>query len=262
MTRDQVIEICRRTPAIGAVKHEEFADYIVVLPQRKRVNDEWTSVETPYMMVDGKLVMANEDHRRQGKKLDFASPQVLVDNDEQLTLLVTVTSEIYGTRHGIATSRRTDGSPVEREFAWEVAETSATGRALSAMGYGLFPGSGLASAEDMQRAPGTQVQPQREQAVEHRSVPEDGSGTKPQPRVARDGDSPAVNYGRPRSSISAVQRRKLMELYHNLHGGNEAEVTQGLDAMFGEAFKHAMSEATYEEGAHITAQLLAAQRAR
>ncbi len=261
MTRDQVIEICRRTPAIGAVKHEEFADYIVVLPQRKRAatgSDEWTTVESPYMMVDGKLAMANEDHRRQGKKLDFSSPQVLVDNDEQLTLLVTVTSEIYGTRHGIATSRRINGTEIEREFAWEVAETSAVGRALSAMGYGLFPGSGLSSAEDMQRATG--AQPQREPTAERRAAPENGN--KPQPRVARDGDSPAVNYGRPRSPISAVQRRKLMELYHNLHGGNEAEVSQGLDAMFGEAFKHPMGEASYEEGAHITAQLLAAQRAR
>ncbi len=264
MTRDQVIEICRRTPAVGAVKHEEFADYVLVLPQRKKANgsDEWTTVEAPYMMVDGKLAMANEDHRRQGKKLDFASPLVLVDNEEQLTLLVTVTSEIYGTRHGIATSRRLNGTEIEREFAWEVAETSAMGRALSAMGYGLFPGSGLASAEDMQRATGAQAQPQREATAERRAVPENGNGTKPQPRVARDGDSPTANYGRPRSPISAVQRRKLMELYHNLHGGNEAEVTQGLDAMFGEAFKHAMNEATYEEGAHITAQLLAAQRAR
>ncbi len=265
MTREQVIEICRRAPAIGAVKHEEFADYIVVLPQRKRAgngSDEWTTVEAPYMMVDGKLAMANEDHRRQGKKLDFASPQVLVDTDEQLTLLVTVTSEIYGTRHGIATSRRVNGTEIEREFSWEVAETSAMGRALSAMGYGLFPGSGLSSAEDMQRATGQQGQPQREAAAERRTVSENGNGTRPEPRVAREGGAPAANYGRPRSPISAVQRRKLMELYHNLHGGNEAEVSQGLDAMFGEAFKHPMGEATYEEGAHITAQLLAAQRAR
>ncbi len=260
MTRDQVLEICRRAPAVGAVKHEEFADYILVLPQRKKVNggDEWTTVEAPYMMVDGKLAMANEDHRRQGKRLDFGSPQVLVDNADQLTLLVTVSSEIYGTRHGIATSRRVGGTEIEREFPWEVAETSATGRALTAMGYGLFPGSGLASAEDMLRSNGATAP--REANAERRPAPENGN--RAQSHIARESETPAATYGRPRSPISAVQRRKLMELYHNLHGGTQAEVEQGLDALFAESFKHGMAEASYEEGAHITAQLLAAQRAR
>ncbi|MGB8647526.1 MAG: hypothetical protein WCF84_19995 [Anaerolineae bacterium] len=259
MTRDQIIELCRRATPVGAVKHEEFVDYILVLPQRKKANggDEWTTVEVPYMMVDGKLAMANEDHRRQGKKLDFGSPQVLVDNADQLTLLVTITSEIYGTRHGIATSRRSGGSEIEREFPWEVAETSATGRALAAMGYGLFPGSGLASAEDMLRAGGGQGS--RETNAERRSIPENGPRSQPHP--PRD-ESPATPAARPRSPISTVQRRKLMELYHSLHGGMQVEVEHGLDALFVETFKHAMNEATYEEGAHITAQLLAAQRAR
>lgn len=116
MTREQLLEICRRAPNVGAVKHEEFADYVVPLNQRKKVDDEWVTIQVPYMAVDGKLAMANEDHRRQGKRLDFGAPQVLVDNAEQLTLLVTLTSEIYGTRHGIATSRRVGGAEAEREF--------------------------------------------------------------------------------------------------------------------------------------------------
>jgi hypothetical protein len=252
MTREQILEICRRTPAVGAVKHEEFADYVVALLQRKKIDDEWTTVEAPYMAVDGKLAMANEDHRRQGKRLDFGAPQVLVDNAEQLTLLVTVTSEIYGTRHGIATSRRVGGTETEREFPWEVAETSAIGRALSAMGYGLFPGSGLASAEDMLRST----------AAADRRPAQDNGSRAPQ-RVAREGASvEPTPSGRPRSPLSAVQRRKLIELYRNLHGGGEADAARGLDALFVEAFKHGLSEGSYEEGAHITAQLLAAQRAR
>ena len=78
--------------------------------------------------------------------------KVLVDSPEQLTLQVTVTSEIYGVRHGIATSRKKTGTNAEKNWPWEVAETSSIGRALAAMGYGLLPGSGLASAEDMLRA--------------------------------------------------------------------------------------------------------------
>ncbi len=266
MTREEILNICRRARDVGAVKHEEFADYVVVLQQRKKVDDEWTTVESPYMVVDGKLAMANEDHRRQGKRLDFGPPQVLVDNEQQLTLLITVNSELYGIRHGIATSRRTGGTAAEREFPWEVAETSAIGRALGAMGYGLFPGSGLASAEDMLR---TNVVVGRRSGNEHlkplhQTARESGPG-ETEASAANGGSNDGgetTGYQRPRSPMSAVQRRKLMELYRNLHGGSEAEATRGVDGLFVEAFKHGMNEASYEEGAHITAQLLAAQRAR
>lgn len=151
MTRDEILALCRQVRDVGAVKHEDFADYVVVLESRRRIGDEWQTIEHAYMTVDGKLAMANEDHRKQGKRLDFAEPNVLIDNPEQLTLQVTVTSEMYGTRHGIATSRKVGGTNAERDFPWEVAETSAIGRALAAMGYGLLPGAGLASAEDILR---------------------------------------------------------------------------------------------------------------
>ncbi len=266
MTREEILNVCRHARDVGAVKHEEFCDYVVVLQQRKKVDDEWTTVEAPYMAVDGKLAMANEDHRRQGKRLDFGAPQVLVDNTEQLTLLVTITSEIYGVRHGIATSRRQGGTPAEREFPWEVAETSAIGRALSCYGYGLFAGSGLASAEDMLRSSAVVDRDRRQdQPIRpaHQTPRESGngeSGTYSRSRPA--GGTSARETAASRSPISAVQRRKLVELYTNLHGGSEAEAARGLDALFVEAFKHPMSEASYEEGAHITAQLLSAQRAR
>jgi hypothetical protein len=152
MTRDEVIALCRQARDVGAVKHEDYADCVVVLESRRRIGDEWHTIEHAYMTVDGKLAMANEDHRKQGKRLDFAEPTVLIDDPEQLTLQVTVTSEMYGTRHGIATSRKVGGTNAERDFPWEVAETSAIGRALAAMGYGLLPGAGLASAEDVLRA--------------------------------------------------------------------------------------------------------------
>jgi hypothetical protein len=159
MTRDEVIALCRQARDVGAVKHEDYADYVVVLEARRKVGDEWQTIERAYMAVDGKLAMANADHRKQGKRLDFAEPKVLMDDPEQLTLQVTITSEVYGTRHGIATSRKKKGTNAEREFPWEVAETSAIGRALAAMGYGLLPGAGLASAEDMLRAQTANGQP-------------------------------------------------------------------------------------------------------
>jgi len=159
MTRDEILALCNKASDVGSVKHADFIDYVVVVESRRKVNGEWQNVENAYLAVDGKLAMANADHRKQSKRLDFAEPKVLIDNADHLTLQVTVTSEIYGTRHGIATSRKKDGTPAERSFNWEVAETSAIGRALAAMGYGLLPGAGLASAEDMLRTQATNGQP-------------------------------------------------------------------------------------------------------
>lgn len=159
MTRDEILALCTKARDVGSVKHADFIDYVVVLEGRRKVNGEWQTMEHAYMAVDGKVAMANEDHRKQGKRLDFAEPKVLIDHPEQLTLQVTITSEIYGMRHGIATSRKKSGPNAEREFPWEIAETSAIGRALTAMGYGLLPGAGLASAEDLLRAQTTSGHP-------------------------------------------------------------------------------------------------------
>lgn len=250
MTREQILQILRATPNVGQMAHEDFADYVIALPQRRRGEDGWQNTEHPYMTVDGKLAMANQDHARQGRRLDFGPPQVLVDNEEQLTLMVSVTSEVYGTRHGIATSRRMGGSEIEQLFPWEVAETSAIGRALTMMGYGLIPGSGLASADDMLRA--TNVAPRS--SFERRSAPP--TATRPSLNEAR------ATYPRSHPPLSAVQRNKLLELWHALNGGTDVDAAEGVDKLFTETFKHGMSEATYEEGARLTGQLLSELRNR
>jgi hypothetical protein len=157
MTRDKILALCNKARDVGSVKHADFIDYVVVLEGRRKVHGEWQTTEHAYMTIDGKLAMANLDHCQQNKRLDFGEPKVLVDSPEQLTLQVTVTSEVYGVRHGIATSRKKTGTNAEKDRPWEVVETSATGRALAAMGYGLLPGAGLASAdaERMLRAAGS-----------------------------------------------------------------------------------------------------------
>ncbi len=256
MTREQILQILRATPNVGKATHEEFADYVVALAQRRRDKDGWQNVEHPYMTVDGKLAMANQDHARQGKRLDFGTPIVLVDNQEQLTLLVSVTSEIYGARHGIATSRRIGGTAAEREFPWEVAETSATGRALSMMGYGLFPGSGLASAEDMLRVGSETPRGERRGTDVERRSGQPVAPTRPSLNEARS------TYARSHPPLSPVQRAKLIELWRNLHGGGELDATEGLDNLFAENFKHGLNEATYEEGARLTGQLLGELRSK
>ncbi len=246
MTREEILELCRKAPDVGAVKHEEFVDYIVVLEQVRRLPDGRVErTEVAYMSVDGKVAMANEDHRRQGKRLDFEDPVVLVDNDEQLTLLVAVNSEIYGRRHGIATSRKIGGSEIERRHPWEVAETSAIGRALSAMGYGVLPGSGLASAEDVVRAREAEAAEERE-GVEATSL------------------RPPYRPRRRFRPVSPFQRQKLAELYAEIHP-DEENPRERVEELFFEHFGHSIDEGTYDEGRRLTALLLrhlSAQRAQ
>ena len=114
MTREAVIAFCNKTHDVGSVEHADYADYVVGLQSRRKLNDELHAVELAYMSVDGKLARANQDHRDQSKRLDFADPVVLVDNQEQITLLIIGTSVIYGARHGIATSRKKSGTNAER----------------------------------------------------------------------------------------------------------------------------------------------------
>ncbi len=257
MTREDVLALCRKTGDVGAVKHEEFADYIVLLESQRKIGDDWQPVAHAYMAVDGKLAMANEDHRRQGKRIDFGEPKVLLDNEEQLTLLVTVTSEIYGTRHGIATSRKQGGTRAEREFPWEVAETSAIGRALTAMGYGLFPGAGLASAEDMMRA-GAVAKDKNNS--EEGNAPGNGNGhgngnglgASPERETAT--AAPVIRRTAP---MSTNQRHKLIELYSERFGGSEAEALAGLDAVFESGFKHNFEQATLAEASKVISQMIA-----
>jgi hypothetical protein len=254
MTREELVAICKKAPDIGAVAHGEFVDYVTVLDQVRRVNGHWEKSEVAYMNVDGKIAMANEDHRRQNKRLDFEDPIVLIDDDQQLTLMVTVVSELYGRRHGIATSRKVGGSPYESAHPWEIAETSAIGRALSMMGYGVLPGSGLASADDVARAREAEA---GEQAPEGNGANRRGPAQNSQ---ERNGGQPNGKPRRGQRSVSAFQRQKIEELFTELYPGQN--VAEGVNDLFMAQAGYPAEQATYDEGRQITAHLLREKRQR
>jgi hypothetical protein len=237
MKREDIIALCRKARDVGKVRHEDYCDFVLALEKRRRSGDEWTSSESAYMSVDGKLAMANEDHRLQGKRLDFETPVVLVNNEDQLTLMVVIVSEMYGRRHGIATSRKNGYSPVERQFPWEVAETSAIGRALASMGYGLLPGAGLASAEDMVRA----------------------MEREPEEAAARPRPAPRAAVRRP-TPVTPSQTNKLRELYSSVYDVSGDAAQKGIESTFLQRFGHPLHEGTYEEGVQLTGQLMKEER--
>lgn len=254
MNREELIQVCQQAPKVGTVSHEEFVDYIVILEQPRKVNGQWEKKGTAYMSVDGKVAMANEDHRRQGKQLNFEDPVVLVEDEKQLTLLVAITSEVYGRRHGIATSRKVSGSSAEVAHPWEIAETSAIGRALSSMGYGVIPGSGLASAEDVSRS------------REAEAVQDEETAWNPRRRRNGASDAPATPVNeqaqaaprRGQRAVSPFQRQKIVELYGELYP--DAEAATGVDNLFKQEVGYGLEQATYDEGRQITAYLLREKR--
>jgi hypothetical protein len=73
--------------------------------------------------------------------------------------------------------------------------------------------------------------------------------------------APTKQAERTHPPLSPVQRKKLAELYQAIHGEMvEEEVVSALDALFINTFQHGYNEATYEEGARLTGQLLAVLR--
>lgn len=248
MTRENLIKLCQQAPKIGSVGHEEFVDYIVVLDKVCRVNGKWEKTEAAYMSVDGKVAMANEDHRRQEKKLHFEDPVVLVNNQQSLTLLVALNSEIYGRRHGIATSRKLGGSPYEATHPWEIAETSAVGRALSAMGYGVLPGSGMASAED----------------IKHARQAEMTNLQKPAPRQSPGEYRQAVRTssknqnGRPTKPITGFQQQKIQQYFAELYPDHDTEI--GVEQLFLQEVGRSLNHATYNDARHVMGYLLRQKR--
>ncbi|NLT43209.1 MAG: hypothetical protein GXX93_11090 [Anaerolineae bacterium] len=219
MTHDELLAWCRRAPDRGATKHEEFIDYITLIERRQRVDNRWVTRALPYMSVDGRLAMANVDHDRQGKRLTFHDPVVLADTEQQVTLMVLVESEVYGRRHGIATSRKAEGSSIETQHPWEIAETSAMGRALAAMGYGLLPGSDAYSSHD-------------------------------QP-------APAIESGRPepQESLSEKQKEYLINTAAEALALSQADAGRYVNRLCQERYGHSLSDCSRDEGRSLALEL-------
>jgi hypothetical protein len=245
MTKEELDAILKAAGPVGQINHLDYAQYVTVIERRKRTDKGWQTDGTAYMSVDGRLAMANRDHALQGKRMAFENPVVLVDNDEQLTMMVAVDSEVYGRRHGTATSRKVDGPPIEMQHPWEIAETSAMGRALAAMGYGLLPGSGLASAEDMQRAqqhPGAADGGERRQQRPAAPLEQSGAGSKP--TKAED-----------TALLSERQAAFLLNAYERAHGVDGAEAAAHLDDICSERYGHPLAECTVKEGRDLSFDL-------
>jgi hypothetical protein len=100
----------------------------------------YCSIALPYMTVDGRVRWARDEHRKAEKALNIRTE--ILDG----FVRATVESELLGS--ATATAKIGAGSGVDRTNPIENAETSAVGRALGFLGYGLI-GTGIASADEV-----------------------------------------------------------------------------------------------------------------
>lgn len=129
---------------------EAYRQFVIFISQNKRVagtksNPIFANIRSPYMAVDGRVKMALDEHREQG-----ASLSIKTTFEEILGVPVCrceATSDMHGSRTATA-KVFFDGIGADSTNPLENAETSAVGRALGFMGYGLY-GNGIASAEEV-----------------------------------------------------------------------------------------------------------------
>ncbi len=159
MTQEQIEEVRERVEAAG-LGGTVWERYIIILDRKSRKTGLVTY--SPYMTIDGRVAQAVEDARKANGTIEIETwcnvstePITILDgryvvpNEYALARVRTPHGEASGTaRIFIGGEGPNEDTPVE------VAETSAVGRALGFLGYGLIPGSGIASAEEMQRALG------------------------------------------------------------------------------------------------------------
>lgn len=156
---------------------EHYHDFLTLLDQNVKLfskdmvgNDQkardlrlwnegtYITVSLPYVSVDGRVKMARDEHKKEGKRFEFHPPNVF-EVGSLICLQVTVESEIYGPVTGTV-QVNIGGKGVDRTNPIENAETSAVGRALSFLGYGLV-GTGIASADEVENA----LEAQKDQSV-------------------------------------------------------------------------------------------------
>lgn len=147
MTREDVLQEAQaKIDAAYINTPPEYHGFITLIGRYdKRLG---VNIQTAYMKVDGRVAMAVDEHRELGKRLEIHTDfDTVFDKPICRALIV---SELKGETSGTA-EVKLGGSGVDSTNPLENAETSAIGRALGFMGYGLL-GGGIASAEEVEQA--------------------------------------------------------------------------------------------------------------
>lgn len=181
-TIEETMAFLERQGPTGTVHVKDYAAFIVPLSQNKKMQDgKYRTAYHLYMTVAGRVRMFNDDCAAQGAtSLIEPDPAVsppgwIYQSEERLVYRVrarmTLADDKIATRYGTAWVPWVGGSRAVETNRYEKAETSATGRALAAFGYGVLPGSGIASYEEVYGA-AEQVEKQEKPKAKKRTKDE------------------------------------------------------------------------------------------
>jgi len=153
--RNAVEQAERACQAAAEATPEAYRGFLVFIRQYKRVdgtnaNPVYASIRLPYMGVDGRVKMALDEHKEKEARLEIQTQFNVEPSSVQTLCQATVVSGLLGTVTAHARAFL-GGEGVDATNPLENAETSAVGRALGVLGYGLY-GTGIASAEEVLRA--------------------------------------------------------------------------------------------------------------
>ncbi|ACA42240.1 MULTISPECIES: hypothetical protein [Lysinibacillus] len=145
---------------------DEYHDFIVLLEQKIKITDSryflaeefitmgayqdekgiYLKIKKPYMTVDGRIRMARDEHSKKEAKLIISEPQI-IQVGNRICMNVTVESEIHGTATGTI-EVNINGFGVDKKNPVANAQTSALGRALGFLGYGIIGTAATASLDE------------------------------------------------------------------------------------------------------------------
>lgn len=179
-TVEEVGDLLLSLPPVWGVSAYDFAAYIQALPQKKKILRphperpgvmvrEYVEAFTLYMSVAGRQAMLRAAQEAEGWRVDYRPepntptgvPGYLSFKDR---LVFRVYVDVYvwetetrnpggwtllGSRFGTAWVPESGGSQAAGSNPYEKVETSALGRAIGAWGFGVLPGSGIATVEEM-----------------------------------------------------------------------------------------------------------------
>lgn len=187
---------------------KQYWDYLIMIHDR------------PYMQVDGRTAMLIDEQRKSGEPLTIEfktqwtleaeailamNPQgtaeaLIAQLPPDLHNILTCIVEIGGRRAEGSAKINWGGSGVDKTNPYENAQTSAYGRALGLLGYGLL-GTGIASAEEVKAAIA-----EREKAEEDKPSGMPGPRPAPESSAATPGPTGATTSeaSLPPATTSAV----------------------------------------------------------